>query len=65
MHDPQTGECHAETSYPLSRSGPVLNDWKDKIIGYKQEEFETRRCACRRYAGPEPLPEFYAPEIAS
>jgi hypothetical protein len=21
-------------------------------------------CACRRYSGPEPLPEYYAPEIA-
>lgn len=22
------------------------------------------RCKCRRYTGPEPLPEYYAPEIA-
>jgi hypothetical protein len=22
------------------------------------------RCACRRYSGPEPLPSFYAPQIA-
>ncbi len=21
------------------------------------------RCTCRRYSGPQPLPEFYAPEI--
>jgi hypothetical protein len=52
MHDPQTGACHAavEVSRYNQHGG-----WTGK---------EYKACACRRYSGPEPLPEYYAPEIA-
>lgn len=26
-------------------------------------EFEAKKCSCQHYGGPEPLPEYYAPEI--
>jgi hypothetical protein len=26
---------------------------------------DTRTCPCRQYSGPEPLPEYYAPELAT
>jgi hypothetical protein len=26
--------------------------------------YEHKPCACRRYSGPEPMPTYYAPEIA-
>lgn len=52
MHDPETGACHATVQVSrYSRDG----EW----TGYEQKP-----CACRRYSGPEPLPSFYAPEIA-
>lgn len=49
LHDPKTKQCHAEH----------LVSWNH--YGAK----ELRPCPCRRYDGPEPLPEFYAPEIGS
>jgi hypothetical protein len=52
MHDPETGECNAEVAVArYNKDG----DW----TGY-----EYRPCACRRYSGPEPMPTYYAPEIA-
>ena len=27
-------------------------------------QYAPRHCSCKRYSGPEPVPEFYAPEIA-
>lgn len=65
MHDPKTGECHATERELVARSGPIKDDdYGDRIIGYKNEQWENRQCPCRRYAGPEPLPEYYAPEIS-
>ncbi len=51
MHDPETGECNAEVQVAKYNRG----QW----IGY-----EHKPCACRRYSGPEPMPTYYAPEIA-
>lgn len=54
FHDPQTGECHAQVRGAVTR--------------FDADEFpiawELVPCSCRRYSGPEPLPEVYAPEIA-
>jgi hypothetical protein len=52
MHDPETGECNSEEA--VSRYDRYGN-WTGK---------EYKPCACRRYSGPEPLPVFYATEIA-
>lgn len=52
MHDPETGECNATVQVSRYNNG---GNW----TGYVQNP-----CACRRYSGPEPLPSFYAPEIA-
>ena len=27
-------------------------------------QYEPRHCSCRRYSGPVPMPEFYAPELS-
>jgi hypothetical protein len=56
FHDPQTGQCHG-----LMRGNPLRydEDWNTPTA-YKQVP-----CTCRQYSGPVPLPEFYAPEIAS
>ena len=52
MHDPGTGKCSAAVQ--ISRYDAAGN-W----IGY-----DHPACACRRYSGPEPLPSYYATEIA-
>lgn len=46
-HDPDTGQCHGMMKIPSSGS---------------RDSFH-QSCTCRRYSGPEPLPEYYAPEI--
>ena len=51
-HDPLTGAC-------------TSND-PSVLTGYDQRDnpvYEIRQCGCRKYTGPEPLPEYYAPEI--
>jgi hypothetical protein len=30
---------------------------------HKISSYDGSQCPCRRYTGPEPLPEYYAPEI--
>lgn len=62
-HDAKTGQCHALVDGSWSavrdeKGKPVLDDY-----GYVQKATEKVLCGCRRYTGPEPLPEFYAPEI--
>lgn len=52
MHDPETGKCNASVAVDKRAAG---GNW----IGY-----EYRPCACLRYSGPEPMPAYYAPEIA-
>jgi len=52
MHDPETGACNATVQVGRYNK---YGDW----TGY-----EHKPCACRRYSGPEPLPQFFAPEIA-
>ena len=52
-HDPGTGECKAAVrGSPLSRN--QYGNW---------DAWEQAPCACRKYSGPLPLPEVYAPEI--
>lgn len=31
---------------------------------HKISSMDSSQCPCRRYTGPEPLPEYYAPEIS-
>lgn len=50
-HDPKTGQCHEY------QAGVVERD-------VKTGETTMIQCKCRRYAGPQPLDEYYAPEIA-
>lgn len=52
FHDPKTGECH---NY---QEGVVERDVKTGSTTMIQ-------CKCRRYVGPEPLPDLYAPEISA
>ena len=53
-HDPDTGACHASVKVP-SRYDSAGN-----TTAWKYDP-----CACRQYSGPQPLPEFYAPEVTS
>ena len=53
-HDPATGECNAAVDVPSQYNGigsPVA--WK------------PAPCGCRRYSGPQPMPEFFAPEVSA
>lgn len=34
-------------------------------VGYWSSQYHYDPCTCRQYTGPQPLPEFYAPEIPS
>lgn len=36
-----------------------------KEIGYWSSQYHYENCTCRQYSGPQPMPEFYAPEITS
>lgn len=55
MHDPETGQCHG-----LMNGKPLRYDSFNDPTAWEQIP-----CGCRRYSGPEPLPTYYAPEIAS
>lgn len=52
VHDPQAGQCHAGIR------SLMRYDERDNPV------YANLPCACRQYTGPEPLPEYYAPEIA-
>ena len=52
FHDPSTGECHGLVDKPTRYT----------VAGIPVAWAEVQ-CACRRYSGPVPLPEVYAPEI--
>ena len=47
FHDPKTGQC-GYTERVYLGSGVYGNPDK---------------CTCRQYSGPQPMPEFYAPEV--
>ncbi|RJL26579.1 hypothetical protein [Bailinhaonella thermotolerans] len=53
FHDGKDGSCHARVK---------------RAVEFDQygtaKRWEDTRCACRGYHGPEPLPRYYAPEIA-
>lgn len=51
FHDPKTGECHG------TDRRAKYND-RGTYVGVHEIP-----CTCRHYTGPEPLPEFYAPEL--
>lgn len=55
FHDPATGECNAVVNGNATR----FDRYQEPIV------WERVPCACRQYSGPVPLPEVYAPEIAS
>lgn len=54
MHDPETGRCHARVDEPATyyRDGDPTS-------------YVKVQCPCQRYSGPEPLPSYFAPEIAA
>lgn len=55
FHDPETKACHG-----MMDGDPVkYNEW-DRATAWEQIP-----CTCRQYSGPEPLPEFYPPEITA
>jgi hypothetical protein len=52
-HDPQTGACgHSRR----------LVTYED-AFHTKYGDIET--CGCRQYSGPQPMPEFFAPEVTA
>jgi hypothetical protein len=53
-HDPETGECNVS-----ERGEPVKWGGSGRAV-----KWEWLDCTCVRYSGPEPLPTYYAPEIA-
>lgn len=54
FHDPESGRCHGTDSQATAFDGyGIARAWKQIP------------CTCRKYAGPEPLPTYYAPEIAT
>ncbi len=63
MHDSETGQCHGL----IDGGGTAVRDAKDNPVldayGYVQKTYEKVQCGCRRYSGPEPLPELFAAEI--
>lgn len=50
-HDPQTGACAHKKR--LVTHSDVWNTHYG----------ETVECSCRQYSGPQPMPEFFAPEV--
>jgi hypothetical protein len=54
FHDRATGKCSG-----MRKVASRWDKWGDPI-GWTEEP-----CGCRRYTGPEPLPQFYAPEITT
>lgn len=54
MHDPKTGIC----------SGG-FDEWGDAVNYQRVGKKDGTPCTCKVYSGPQPLPEYYAPEIAS
>jgi hypothetical protein len=64
LHDPKAGECHgaADAGRAAVRDQhgkPVKDSWGEVVFTR-----EHGRCGCRRYTGPLPLPEYFAPEIS-
>jgi hypothetical protein len=53
FHDGASGKCHGTV-----RQATHFNSYGTEIA-WKQVP-----CTCRKYAGPEPMPTYYAPEIA-
>ncbi len=53
-HDPATGKCHAGVEVPskYNQYGVVI-------------AWTNASCACRQYSGPQPMPEFFAPEVTA
>ena len=59
--------CHHVDMVTVDRGEPIIgrNDFyeKDVVLGYRNEKREQKRCGCKRYTGPEPLPTYFPPEI--
>lgn len=53
FHDPDTGACYGKAT---EAEYNVIGGW----IGEHKVP-----CTCRKYSGPEPLPELFAPEIGA
>lgn len=57
--------CHSSVQVLVERGQPTTvrtgygGDMR-KVV-YNHERWEQRKCACRQYTGPEPLPEYYHP----
>ncbi len=65
LHDPETRACSGMVDgsrEPVrSEGGKVVKDyWGDVVFSRPKVP-----CGCRKYTGPEPLPEYYAPELPS
>lgn len=58
--EPGTPMCPCGHARSFHIKGTGACGWK------RQErlfEFEAKKCSCKHYGGPEPLPDYYAPEI--
>jgi hypothetical protein len=67
-HDLHDGRCYAEVKRDQADAAATGSDVaaSDSESGAAKPAPESlwRRCACRRYAGPEPIATVYAPQIA-
>jgi hypothetical protein len=57
-HDVETGLCHAKI--PTGGSTLTVFDDQGRNLG---EERQLMDCPCRRYIGPEPLPDLWIPPM--
>jgi hypothetical protein len=55
FHENGTGCCRFE-----KRGRAVRYDSGSRAVGW-----DTERCGCQHYSGPEPYPEYYARDISS
>lgn len=62
-HDGQAGKCHGTVKVTVKEGEPILDKGRRYIVGHSGAVYEWHECPCRRYSGPEPLPQFYAPEL--
>jgi hypothetical protein len=54
FHDRESSRCHATVN-----GVPIHRDRFGDADAWEQAQ-----CPCRAYSGPEPMPSYYAPEIA-
>ena len=57
VHDAD-GTCRASVKVKIKEGEPILSPDGSYVVAHRGAEYERRGCACQRYTGPEPLPEY-------